>query len=494
MNRYVPHLVWGLLVLTLLLTGSPAIAVDHGCPVDVQLALEQSRAVCVNIGSDQVCYGNWQVSAEPQPQVNHFLFEQPGDLADVVNVRSLALSAMRPETNVWGIAHMRLLVSSTASQPTTVRLVLFGDVAVANSMEVRETLRGTIHSPDGIDVHQFPVPSAAVLTTLAPNAPVTTIGRLEDSSWLRIETEEEDVVGWVRSEWVTVDGELESLRAETATAPYYGPMQAFLYSSTDTGSCTSAPSDGMLIQTPEGEGRVTFLINEVSIDLISSQNGSTAFLQAQPEGDMAVSVLEGAATVSFGDVEYTATGGNQIIVPLTADLAPAAPPGRPQTINQAFLAGIRSLGLDMDPFPTTRDTSTQEPDSESDSVEGITPQGAGNQSDGSEHNSSSNTGGEATVSPGGSGGAAPTEQSTPVSASSAPSTSTPVSPTAVPPTPVPPSPVPPTPVPPTPVPPTAVPPTAVPPTDDCPGNSCNAPGHDPTACPGNSCNAPGHNK
>jgi hypothetical protein len=67
MTRPLPHLVWGLLILTLSWAASSASALDHGCPVDVQLALEQSRAVCVDIGSDQVCYDNWQVSAEPVP-------------------------------------------------------------------------------------------------------------------------------------------------------------------------------------------------------------------------------------------------------------------------------------------------------------------------------------------------------------------------------------------------------------------------------------------
>ena len=54
---------------------------------------------------------------------------------------------------------------------------------------------------------------------------------------------------------------------ELAEEPLYNPMQAFYFQSGVDAMCPAAPDSGMLIQTPEGVGEVTFLINEVDISL-----------------------------------------------------------------------------------------------------------------------------------------------------------------------------------------------------------------------------------
>ena len=75
------------------------------------------------------------------------------------------------------------------------------------------------------------------------------------------------------------------------------PMQAF-YLSTGIGAvdCEDVPTDGLLVQTPEGAGQVTFSVNGVDVSI-----GSTAYLQAQPEGVMQISLLEGTGATRSGD-------------------------------------------------------------------------------------------------------------------------------------------------------------------------------------------------
>lgn len=352
MDRSNLYKILMVLVLALFSTVVSVTAQDTGCPIDVQLALQQSQAYCVDIGPDQVCYGNWQVTAEPQPQVQQFIFAAPGDQASVAGVRSLSLSAMDPNSDAWGIAHMRLLVNSSSLEPMDVRLVLFGDVGIENLVEDRETIPITVNIRDYINVRQFPGRYGGVVDTVAPEEELVAVGRLADNSWYRVLTED-NIVGWVLASLLTPQGDPNLLTIDTDSAPYYSPMQSFLYSSTDTGSCTSAPGDGLLVQTPEGQARVSFLINEVSIDLASSQTGSTAFLQAEAGGNMAVSVLEGSATVSAGGTQYTAIAGTQIMIPLAPDLSASGPPGMPQPYDPALVSGLVSLGLDpsLDPAP-----------------------------------------------------------------------------------------------------------------------------------------------
>jgi hypothetical protein len=335
-----------MLIVLLLSTIAPVSAQeDTGCPIDAQLALQISQEHCVQIGLDRVCYGNWQVTAEAQPKIEHFVFDAPGDRESVAAVRSLSLSAMDPTTGIWGIAHMRLLVVSASLEPADVSMVLFGDVGIENQVDLRETVTMTVNSRDPINVRQYPGRYGGVVATLAPQAEVTAVGRLADNSWFRVETENR-IAGWVLAALLTPQGDADALTIESDSALYYRPMQSFLYSSADSGSCAGVPADGMLIQTPEGQARVSMLINEVSIDLISAQTGSTTFLQAEPGGDMTVTVLEGSAMVSAGGTQYTAIAGTQVLIPLGPDLTASGPPDMPQPYDPALVGGLVSLGLD----------------------------------------------------------------------------------------------------------------------------------------------------
>jgi len=109
------------------------------------------------------------------------------------------------------------------------------------------------------------------------------------------------------------------------------PMQAFSFR-TGLGSttCAEAPADGILIQTPEGAGKVNLRANGVDIEL-----GSTAYLTAQPGQFMTVSVVEGQGTVTSDGVSVEVPAGMQTSIPLDDDLNADGEPMR--TANRANL-------------------------------------------------------------------------------------------------------------------------------------------------------------
>jgi len=82
-------------------------------------------------------------------------------------------------------------------------------------------------------------------------------------------------------------------------------------------SCSEAPSNGLLIQTPHGYGRVTLNINNVEISL-----GSTVFVDAHAGDVMTISTLEGAAYVSLHGMNQTALPGYAIQIALDEDMNP----------------------------------------------------------------------------------------------------------------------------------------------------------------------------
>lgn len=99
-------------------------------------------------------------------------------------------------------------------------------------------------------------------------------------------------------------------------APADVPMKAFYLRSTIGDSlCDEAPESGLLVQTPEGAGEVTFNINGVDVSM-----GSTVLFRAQPEGEMTISTLEGSAFLEGEGETVPVLAGTRARVPVDDQL------------------------------------------------------------------------------------------------------------------------------------------------------------------------------
>ncbi len=114
------------------------------------------------------------------------------------------------------------------------------------------------------------------------------------------------------------------------------PMQAFYFQTgiTQT-SCEDAPDNGILIQTPEGVGRVQLRANNVDIQL-----GSTAYLEAQPGKEMDFYVLEGDSTLSYDGKTVDVPAGAVADVPLDSDLNADDMPTDPEAYDADEVADL----------------------------------------------------------------------------------------------------------------------------------------------------------
>lgn len=419
----------------------PRIAAQNAlCPELVQEALSLTDNLCQVTGRNQVCYGHSALQAQPQPDIPHFKFDQEGDLADVATLQSLRLSVMDVATGAWGVTLMRLQASLPDSQPDqNVTVVLFGDVEITPQVSgAAAALDATVNATSRINVRQSPATDAAVVARLEPGQPVKVTGRLADSSWLRVSLPDEGGTGWVAAYLLTPGGDVESLGVVEPTEPEYGPMQAFYFQSGHHDAvCDEAPDSGLLVQTPEGVAEVTLLVNEVNIQL-----GSTAYLQAEPGGDMTVRVIEGDVKVSVGDEMVEVVTGMQTTIPLDDDLKPAGTPTKATAFDPESVRSL-PLGLLEEPVElpaSAEDEGTLVPTLASDNPAADQPTTEALED-----------------------GATPQARRTSVPPTAEPPTAEP--PTAVPPpTAEPPTAEPPTAEPPTAAPPpTAIPPTAVPP-------------------------------
>ncbi len=321
-------------------------AATGACPQIVEVALATTHQLCERIGENQACYGHVLVDALPQDHVEEFAFSQEGDIAELVDLKTLRLSPMDLESGLWGVALMNLRAYMQYASPQPVTFLLFGDVEINNRVAPAPTIEVTVASRTAVNVRLAPTPSAGVIGVLQPGQTVTAKARLADNSWLRVALPDNDRVGWTFAANLTSEEDINTLNVVDAWAPYYGPMQAFYFrSGIDDAACVESPPSGLLIQTPEGVAEVTLLVNEVNI-----QMSATAYLQAAPGEQMTIGVLSGWAIVEAAGRQQPVFAGTQVSIPLSADLTPSAPPGTPEPYD---LAGFQALPLNLLSSPVT---------------------------------------------------------------------------------------------------------------------------------------------
>jgi len=134
------------------------------------------------------------------------------------------------------------------------------------------------------------------------------------------------------------DVEIEGLDESEATAEpdAEAPLQAFYFKSgLNDAPCPEAPDSGVLIQTPDGAQKVDFRINEVDISL-----GSTIYTQAQPSGEMTLSVLEGEAEVTALGTTVIVPQGFRTRIPLDDTGSASGAPVEPEPFDPNDLSAL----------------------------------------------------------------------------------------------------------------------------------------------------------
>jgi len=349
------NLAVGMIIAVLLiLQPAPALQAQSGgtaasaCPQIVEVALATTNQLCERIGENQACYGHVLVDALPQEhvQLENFSFSREGDIAELLDLKTIRLSPMDLENGLWGVALMSLRAYMRYASPQLVTFLLFGDVEISDRAERTPTIDVTVATSTPVNVRLGPSPDVGVIGILQPGQTVSAKARLADNSWLRVALPESNRIGWTYAANLTTDEDINSLPVADTWAPYYGPMQAFYFrSGVDDAACPESPESGLLIQTAEGVAEVTLLVNEVSI-----QMSATAYLQAVPGGQMTVGVLDGWAVVEAGGRQQPVFAGTQVSIPLGDNLIPTAPPAAPTPYD---LAAFQSLPLSLLGGPVT---------------------------------------------------------------------------------------------------------------------------------------------
>jgi hypothetical protein len=286
---------------------------------------------------------------------------------DVAGVQTLTLSPLDQKQDTWGVAMLKLQANLPDTLPgQNVTFLLVGDVEIQNAVSSNVD-EGEASAPAGVTLEVTVSTMSPLIDSLTnpstTNLPkmlnagtkVTADGYLELAQMIHVQLED-GTQGWLLEQMVTVDGDVKTLPAfdmdgkpvasEETEAPPTAPMQAFYFKSgANDAPCDEAPDSGILIQTPEGAGKIELTINDVKVEL-----GSTGYFQAQPGADMTVSVVEGEGTLEADGVTVTVPAGSISTVPVDNNLQASGPPTPPQPYNPD---NLRSLPIKILPRTIT---------------------------------------------------------------------------------------------------------------------------------------------
>jgi hypothetical protein len=130
--------LWGIVLINSgsLMAGTPNLTAtartekDLSCKQLVEQAMQESEAFCQNIGTNQLCYGNFSVKADLAQGINAD-FSERGDVIDVDILRRLSAAPLDLTTQAWGIAVFKVTANLPRSLPgQTVTVLVFGNTTL----------------------------------------------------------------------------------------------------------------------------------------------------------------------------------------------------------------------------------------------------------------------------------------------------------------------------------------------------------------------------
>lgn len=114
------------------MTRTAVAANNASCQLLIQKAMEASDEYCSSIDSNKACYGNNTLKADLVAGSSD-QFTERGDVVGVEKLERIVASPLKPDSNEWGIAVLKVLANMPRSLPgQTITMVVFGNTTLDN--------------------------------------------------------------------------------------------------------------------------------------------------------------------------------------------------------------------------------------------------------------------------------------------------------------------------------------------------------------------------
>jgi hypothetical protein len=275
------------LLLTWLLTllSVTAVIAQETCAELLEQALSAVDENCDALDRNNACYGFNLVEAAFVDEVADDFFAEPADVASILDLETIATTAMDEANGTWGVAVMNIQANVPNTLPgQNVTFVLMGDTEIANGVpadtvfQPSEGIEITVNAGQGANVRSGPGLNFNVIGVIANNTTLLADAKSADGAWYRVPYN--DRIAWI-NEVVLADtsalSDLPVITPELRTS-----MQAF-YLRTGIGQteCEAAPDDVLLIQGPENID-IELTINGANVELGSTIGVRTPLIDDEP--------------------------------------------------------------------------------------------------------------------------------------------------------------------------------------------------------------------
>lgn len=303
-----------LVLFTLLLSVTVALAQDDVCPLLVSQALASLDANCGGLGRNETCYSYDRVEAGFISAVPEDFFTKPADTAAVADLQTLRTTPLDEQNGTWGLAVMNLQANLPNTLPgQSVKFVLMGDVQIENAVTPEDVFTPsdgmtiTANVAAGANIRSGPGLNFNVIGAAQDGAELQADGLSEDGEWLRVVYR--DRPAWISRSVVDDVPEIKNL--PILTGDLRTPMQAF-YLRTGVGqtSCTEAMDDILLVQGPKNV-EIQLTVNGAQVALRSTGAFRTVLIDG--EWFLEIIVFDGefevgGVTIRTGQHSYLCLG------------------------------------------------------------------------------------------------------------------------------------------------------------------------------------------
>jgi hypothetical protein len=219
------------------------------CTALVEQAMASLAESCGGLGGGAACVGFSNVSATFSG--DEVPFSEAGDNTGLEALQSISAAALDLEAEQWGLAAMNVFANvPLALSPTGIRYVLLGNTEVTNAVDPDSAYVPvepiTVTVLVGANLRTSPSTESVVLASAAVGSELLADAFSSDGAFVRVVNGEQ--VAWISSGVVAPnEGDLSSL--PTLTSDSRSLMQSIIVTTTDSSTCSNAPSV-LLIQGP----------------------------------------------------------------------------------------------------------------------------------------------------------------------------------------------------------------------------------------------------
>lgn len=250
-----------------------------------------------------------------------------GDTIALGDMDTLETAALNLEANQWDSALIKI---ATSGQP--IAMALFGGAEVTYSaletaVPTAEPLIASNKSGYNVNLRSGPGKDFELAGFFGWDKTATVDGRSADNDWLRLQTA--DGFAWIASDLVSLEGDINNLPVLSGDV---SPTQQFTLRTPDETTDCGAGASGLLVSR-SGNDSVGLQVNGTNLTF----DTATLLLQAKPNANLEIFVIEGETDVDASGEHITAQEGETAEVALggtnglQADAPPLVKPSYPFT-------------------------------------------------------------------------------------------------------------------------------------------------------------------